>query len=71
MIFYSEFDLYTKSDSIPDVKALTPYYQSLIDKYIPGNVLWWIGLLLNGKKQKNIANVDFAATTSFLWSTIR
>lgn len=37
---FNEFDLYTKSDSIPDVKALTPYYQSLIDKYIPGNVLW-------------------------------
>ncbi|XP_057381744.1 inositol oxygenase-like [Daphnia carinata] len=37
---FNEFDLYTKSDSIPDVKALTPYYQSLIDKYIPGIVLW-------------------------------
>ena len=38
--FYSEFDLYTKSDSLPDLEALTPYYQSLIDKYIPGTVRW-------------------------------
>lgn len=40
-LFYSEFDLYTKSDSLPDLEALTPYYQSLIDKYIPGTVRWW------------------------------
>jgi inositol oxygenase len=39
-LFYSEFDLYTKSDSLPDLEALTPYYQSLIDKYIPGTVRW-------------------------------
>jgi inositol oxygenase len=30
------FDLYTKSTKIPDVEALKPYYQGLIDKYIPG-----------------------------------
>ena len=42
-IFYlkfSEFDLYTKSDSVPDVEKLTEYYQTLIDKYIPGIVQW-------------------------------
>jgi len=33
---FNKFDLYSKSDSVPDVKAVTPYYQSLIDKYCPG-----------------------------------
>ncbi|XP_023241082.1 inositol oxygenase-like isoform X2 [Centruroides sculpturatus] len=37
---FNKFDLYSKSQEIPDVKALTPYYQSLIDKYIPGLVKW-------------------------------
>lgn len=37
---FSEFDLYTKSDEVPNVDELTPYYQSLIDKYIPGVVHW-------------------------------
>uniref|UniRef100_A0A0N4Z042 Inositol oxygenase n=1 Tax=Parastrongyloides trichosuri TaxID=131310 RepID=A0A0N4Z042_PARTI len=31
-------DLYSKSDSKPDIEALKPYYQSLIDIYIPGQV---------------------------------
>mmetsp|Transcript_7539 Transcript_7539/g.19430 ORF Transcript_7539/g.19430 Transcript_7539/m.19430 type:complete len:287 (-) Transcript_7539:536-1396(-) len=33
---FNKFDLYSKSDSIPDVEALKPYYQSLVDKYMPG-----------------------------------
>ncbi|XP_067132480.1 inositol oxygenase-like [Centruroides vittatus] len=37
---FNKFDLYSKSQEIPDVEALTPYYQSLIDKYIPGLVKW-------------------------------
>lgn len=37
---FNEFDLYTKSDSVPDVEKLTEYYQTLIDKYIPGIVQW-------------------------------
>ena len=36
--YYSKYDLYTKSTKIPDVEALKPYYQSLIDKFIPGPV---------------------------------
>ena len=36
----STFDLYTKSDDVPDIQALMPYYQSLINKYIPGIVRW-------------------------------
>jgi len=37
---FNSFDLYTKADSEPDVEALRPYYQSLIDKYIPGKLHW-------------------------------
>ena len=37
---FNKFDLYTKSAPVPDIEALMPYYQSLIDKYIPGKVKW-------------------------------
>ncbi len=37
---YSKYDLYSKADKLPDVKELTPYYQALIDKYIPGKLKW-------------------------------
>jgi len=37
---FNSFDLYTKSDETPDVEALRPYYQSLIDKYCPGKLRW-------------------------------
>lgn len=33
---FNRFDLYTKSDAMPDIEELTPYYQSLCDKYLPG-----------------------------------
>ncbi|XP_023336449.1 inositol oxygenase [Eurytemora carolleeae] len=33
---FNAYDLYTKSTSVPDIAALKPYYQSLIDKYLPG-----------------------------------
>ena len=36
--FCSKFDLYTKSAAVPDIAALKPYYQGLIDKYLPGVV---------------------------------
>ena len=36
--FSSKFDLYSKSDQLPDIEELKPYYQSLIDKYVPGTV---------------------------------
>jgi len=35
---FNQFDLYTKSTKIPDVEALKPYYQGLIDKYLPGTI---------------------------------
>lgn len=37
---FNSFDLYSKSNEIPDVEAIKPYYQSLIDKYVPGLLLW-------------------------------
>lgn len=37
---FSKFDLYTKSEEIPDIDALLPYYQGLIVKYIPGSFKW-------------------------------
>lgn len=37
---FNKFDLYSKSEEVPDIEALKPYYQSLIDKYIPGLVKW-------------------------------
>jgi inositol oxygenase len=33
---FNKFDLYSKSDSIPDIEPLKPYYQGLVDKYMPG-----------------------------------
>lgn len=37
---FNKYDLYTKSEEIPDIETLKPYYQSLIDKYIPGVLSW-------------------------------
>jgi inositol oxygenase len=38
---FNKFDLYSKGDSIPDVEALKPYYQSLLEKYNVGGKLRW------------------------------
>ncbi|XP_018621284.1 inositol oxygenase [Scleropages formosus] len=37
---FNKFDLYTKTTHLPDVEELKPYYQSLIDKYCPGELCW-------------------------------
>lgn len=37
---FNQFDLYTKADKRPNVEELWPYYQSLIDKYLPGKLDW-------------------------------
>lgn len=37
---FNKFDLYTKADGRPDVHKLWPYYQALIDKYLPGKLCW-------------------------------
>jgi inositol oxygenase len=35
---FNKYDLYSKCDDLPDLEKLKPYYQSLVDKYIPGKV---------------------------------
>ncbi|XP_055949644.1 inositol oxygenase-like [Argiope bruennichi] len=37
---FNKFDLYSKSHEVPDIETLMPYYQSLIDKYVPGVLEW-------------------------------
>ena len=37
---FNKYDLYKKADSRPDVDKLWPYYQTLIDKYMPGKLCW-------------------------------
>jgi inositol oxygenase len=37
---FNKFDLYSKADHTPDVEQVKPYYQQLIDKYIPGVLNW-------------------------------
>ncbi|CAI5707388.1 hypothetical protein KXD40_007673 [Peronospora effusa] len=37
---FNKFDLYTKADVRPNVEKLWPYYQAIIDKYLPGKLLW-------------------------------
>lgn len=34
------YDLYSKSDSPPNVQELRPYYEGLIKKYFPDEVEW-------------------------------
>ncbi|CAK0879614.1 unnamed protein product [Prorocentrum cordatum] len=38
---FNKFDLYSKGDAVPDVKALKPYYESLLVKYGIGGKLRW------------------------------
>ncbi|XP_066144300.1 inositol oxygenase [Euwallacea fornicatus] len=40
VLTFNQYDLYTKSSNIPDIEALWPYYESLIEKYIPGELEW-------------------------------
>jgi inositol oxygenase len=37
---FNPFDLYSKSDAAPDTVTLKPYYQSLIDRYLPAVINW-------------------------------
>lgn len=38
---FNPYDLYSKSDGIPSVEELKPYYMELIDEYFPTKVLKW------------------------------
>jgi len=35
---FNRYDLYTKSANVPNIDELWPYYQTLIDKYCPGEL---------------------------------
>eukprot|EP00049_Salpingoeca_infusionum_P027710 m.33874 g.33874 ORF g.33874 m.33874 type:complete len:292 (+) comp9688_c0_seq1:172-1047(+) len=37
---FNQFDLYSKSDKLPNVEELKPYYQRLCDKFCPGVLKW-------------------------------
>ncbi|KAJ1332000.1 inositol oxygenase [Microdochium nivale] len=38
---FNPYDLYSKSDGVPDVEQLKPYYMELIDEFFPERVLRW------------------------------
>ncbi|RYP35430.1 hypothetical protein DL767_003837 [Monosporascus sp. MG133] len=38
---FNPYDLYSKSDGLPDVEQLKPYYLELIDEYFPQKVVKW------------------------------
>ena len=35
---FNNYDLYSKSDNPPDAAELRPYYQGLIDRYLPAKL---------------------------------
>ena len=37
---FNPYDLYTKSHTKPDVKELRPFYEDLINEYLPGKLSW-------------------------------
>lgn len=37
---FNPYDLYTKSHERPNVKELRPYYEDLINEYMPGKIRW-------------------------------
>ncbi|KAI8624954.1 DUF706-domain-containing protein [Xylariaceae sp. FL1651] len=38
---FNPYDLYSKSDGLPDTEELKPYYLELIDEYFPQRVIKW------------------------------
>ncbi|KAI6219831.1 Inositol oxygenase [Aphelenchoides fujianensis] len=36
----NEHDLYSKADNMPPIEDLKPYYQELIERYVPGILAW-------------------------------
>ena len=38
---FNPYDLYSKSDGLPDMEQLKPYYLELIDEYFPQKVIQW------------------------------
>jgi inositol oxygenase len=37
---FNPFDLYTKSDKVPDLEAVLPYYHDLVANFFPSRI-WW------------------------------
>jgi len=37
---FQPYDLYSKGEAAPDLEALAPYYQSLIDEFFPASLAW-------------------------------
>ncbi len=37
---FNPYDLYTKSHTRPDVDALRPFYEELVNEYLPGELAW-------------------------------
>ena len=37
---FNPYDLYTKSHEKPDVEKLRPFYDDLINEYLPGKLRW-------------------------------
>jgi hypothetical protein len=73
---FNQFDLYSKSDERPNLEKLWPYYQDLIDKYLPGELMWWDGpIFRHGGIFKGVAsghqNAACSATLVILpvWSS--
>lgn len=38
---FNPYDLYSKSDGVPDAEKLKPYYMELIDEFFPNRVIKW------------------------------
>ncbi|ORY54975.1 putative inositol oxygenase [Pseudomassariella vexata] len=38
---FNPYDLYSKSDGVPDIKELKPYYMELINEYFPQGAIKW------------------------------
>ncbi|KAI3238586.1 hypothetical protein DTO012A9_3773 [Penicillium roqueforti] len=38
---FNPYDLYSKSDEVPDPEKLKPYYMELIDEYFPTKIIRW------------------------------
>lgn len=67
---HSRYDLYTKASEIPDIEALWPYYQSLIDKYLPGELEWWrLSLISSHANSFSTSLVIFIHSNNF-WENL-
>ncbi|KAG5290738.1 myo-inositol oxygenase [Histoplasma ohiense] len=38
---FNPYDLYSKSDDVPEIEKLKPYYLELIDEFFPQRIVKW------------------------------